>query len=171
MFNLKKILVRALGCSSSTSNVEKNDDEDKVHLVYDNSLLLHPVQSQLNIKNSSSDVHICNSFLCTECSDRRLGFGSPDPKASVQFIKVEQTPKKDNKPSLNADKGQQKKHTPKLIIENISSVKVGGSTVNKKQVDNKNELAIKETESLSYSDDESVEAFIESIEGGQRASF
>ena len=152
MFNLKKILVRAiLGCSSD-ANVEKNDDDEekKVHLVYDNSVFLHPVQSQLNIKNSSSDVHICNSFLCTECSDRRLGFGSADPKASVQFIKVN-TPKNMNK---------QKKHT-KLIIENTK----------KDQENNKNELAIKETESLSYSDDESIDAFIESIERGQRASF
>ena len=96
MFNLKKILVRAiLGCSSD-ANVEKNDDdEEKVHLVYDNSLLLYPISPQLNIKNSASDVHICNSFLCTECSDCRLGFGSADPKASVQFIKVDShTPKK-----------------------------------------------------------------------------
>ena len=164
MFNLKKILVRALlGCSSD-ANVDKNDDEEKVHLVYDNSLLLHPIKSPLNIKNSSSDVHICNSFLCTECSDRRLGFGSPDPKASVQFIKVEQTPKK------KMIQSSSKKYPPKLMIENISSVKVGGSTVKRDQV-NKNGLAIKETESLSYSDDESVDLFIESIERGQRASF
>jgi len=169
MFNLKKILVRAiLGCSSD-ANVEKNDDdEEKVHLVYDNSLLLHPIQSQLNIKNSSSDVHICNSFLCTECSDRRLGFGSTDPKASVQFIKVEQTPK--NK--MIQASSNSKKHPPKsLMIENISSVKVGEATVVNQKQGNKNELAIKETESLSYSDDESIDAFIESIERGQRASF
>ena len=166
MFNLKKILVRALlGCSSD-ANVEKNDDEEKVHLVYDNSLLLHPVQSQLHIKNSSSDVHICNSFLCTECSDRRLGFGSADPKSSVQFIKVDQTPKKKKIQSSS----NSKKHPPKLMIENISSVKAGGSTVKQGQ-GNKNEVAIKETESLSYSDDESIDAFIESIERGQRASF
>ena len=166
MFNLKKILVRAiLGCSSD-ANVEKNDDDDeKVHLVYDNTLLLHPIQSQLNIKNSSSDVHICNSFLCTECSDRRLGFGSADPKASVQFIKVDQTPKK----KMIQSSSNSKKHT-KLMIENISSVKVGGPT-GKQGQENKNELAIKETESLSYSDDESIDAFVESIEGGQRASF
>lgn len=167
MFNLKKILVRAiLGCSSDT-NVEKNDDEEKVHLVYDNSLLIHPVHSQLNIKNSSSDVHICNSFLCTECSDRRLGFGSADPRASVQFIKVDQTPKKKTIQSSS----NSRKHPTKLMIENISSVEVGGSTVNQDQVNKKNELAIKETESLSYSDDESIDAFVESIERGQRASF
>ena len=166
MFNLKKILVRAiLGCSSD-ANVRDDDDKEKVHLVYDNSLLLNPIQSQLNIKNSSSDVHICNSFLCTECSDRRLGFGSADPKASVQFIKVDQTPKK----KMIQSSSISKTHPPKLMIENISSVKVGGSTVKQDQV-NENELAIKETESLSYSDDESIDAFIESIERGQRASF
>ena len=168
MFNLKKILVRALlGCSSDANAEKNNDDEEKVHLVYDNSILLHPI-SQLNINNSASDVHICNSILCTECSDRRLGFGSADPKASVQFIKVDQTPKK----KMIQSSSNSKKHpTKSLMIENISSVKVGGSTVKQDQVDNKNELAIKETESLSYSDDESIDAFVESIERGQRASF
>ena len=115
--------------------------------------------SQQHEEDSTLDVHICNSFLCTACRS----------KSCIKFIKItDQTPPKKHEKHAQTPSSAPAKTTKlphKLIIENISSVGAirAYSTNNQEQGQHDNEL-FNRTESLS--DDESVLHFIESIENG-----